>query len=174
MVVNWTMRTLALLRLCWACSHFPLPVRKGRGESLPLNLWPAYLQPLSSANEKEGIWPISLGCHMVSLSSQWLLGLEWFWTFESDIAISNKLRLLLAKGKNLHVNGQQVLAHLRNWPGCSALCASFVNEFGRRSCIPRLREQKGPVFSCVMNCWEIIQNVTLKASSQSSIPWAVN
>lgn len=75
---------------------------------------------------------VSLDCHMVGLSSQWLLGLEGSWTFESDIAISNKLRLLPAKGKNLHFNDQQVSKHLRNWPGCSALCTGFVNEFGRR------------------------------------------
>lgn len=77
-----------LIGLCWALGHHVV----NKGSFLPLKLSACSLSALPpAASREDDMWP-SPGCHTLSLLSQWALGLELSQTFESDIAVSYKLR----------------------------------------------------------------------------------
>lgn len=61
------------------------------------------------------------------------------WKWHCYFLQSNTCESFLAKGKNLHFNDQQVLAHLRNWPEPSSPYTQvLLMNLAESSCIPRL------------------------------------
>ena len=74
--------------LCWALGHHIA----NKGSFVPLKLLVCSLPALPSAASRKDDTRPSLGCHTLSLISQWALGLELSRVFKSNIAISYKLR----------------------------------------------------------------------------------